>query len=231
MIVLAHRGLHNGPNSDRENTSAAVTYCFERGWGVEVDIRRSRQGRFYFSHDSLPLIPPEHDALECCRAIRQLPLGVMALNVKELGYEAELLQFLDAEKVLDRVFLFDMELIEPHPGHTASRLRHMCPAVSIAARVSDRNEPLERALGISEAAVIWLDEFDSLWVTRADVARLKSGGKTVYAVSPELHGFDSDSVERRWRSFAAWGVDGICTDYPARLSAELRGSEHEDRAS
>jgi hypothetical protein len=120
------------------------------------------------------------------------------------------------------MFLFDMELIEPLPGATARLYRTLDPTVRIAARVSDRREPIERALGIDSASVIWLDEFERCWASARDVRRLKNQGKTVYAVSPDLHGFSLDVTRRRWEEFIRWGVDGICTDYPAALAQTAR---------
>jgi hypothetical protein len=155
------------------------------------------------------------------RAFRRHPYAVIALNVKELGYEPDLLAYLDRESVLGQIFLFDMELLEKSPGQTAALFRSLNLHVKLAARVSDRGEPIERALGIESAQAIWLDEFDRLWATESDVRRLKAAGKTVYAISPEIHGFSREEMRRRWREFYAWGIDGICTDYSADLSQEI----------
>ena len=70
---------------------------------------------------------------------------------------------------------------------------------------------------MSEASIIWLDEFDSLWIKKVDIQRLKRSGKTIYAISPEIHGFSLVEMELRWRQFFQWGINGICTDYPAKL--------------
>ena len=101
------------------------------------------------------------------------------------------------------------------------------PDVKIAARVSDRGESIERALSIPEADIIWLDEFDRLWCTEADVRRLRDAGRTVHAVSPDLHGGTFQQARRRWLDFIQWGVDGICTDYPAALDSLLRTFQRE----
>jgi ABC-type sugar transport system substrate-binding protein len=59
-----------------------------------------------------------------------------------------------------------------------------------------------------------------------DVVRLHGAGKTVYAVSPELHGFSFTQAQARWDDFARWGVDGICTNVPdpARVAATQRAT-------
>jgi len=189
----------------------------EHGWGVEIDIRRAANGSFYVSHD--PAEPDEaNDAEFFCGVIRQYPGIPVALNVKELGYEAELTEFLIEQRVIQQIFLFDMELLEQRPGQSAWLFRQLDPRIRLAARVSDRNESIERALSIKVADTIWVDEFDHLWVSEADIHLLKYAGKTVYAISPEIHGFSLDEMRQRWLEFHEWGVDGICTDYALRLA-------------
>ena len=111
----------------------------------------------------------------------------------------------------------------PTPGGRDSAIR-------LSARVSDHGEPIARALGIEAASVIWLDEFDGPWCTEGDIRALKDAGRTVYAVSPELHGATFEAMRSRWRDFIRWGVDGICTDYPAALDHYIRQSEREAAA-
>ena len=134
-----------------------------------------------------------------------------------MGYPEQLVQFLRQHDLVKQVFLFDFELLESTPGETAVTIHAIDPEIRLAARVSDRyGESIEQAASITAASIIWLDEFDSLWVTASDVARLKDLGRTIYAISPEIHGFSMTDTETRWRQFQEWGVDGICTDYPVR---------------
>jgi glycerophosphoryl diester phosphodiesterase len=217
--ILAHRGNINGPGP-RENTLSSVRSALEHGWGIETDLRRESQGRFYISHD-LHARPASRSADAFCSLFRQFPHATIALNLKETGAEAELVAYLEEQRVIDQVFLFDMELIEEVPGHTAQHIRSLHPTVRLAARVSDRHEPVARALDIESASVIWVDEFEDLWCTKDDIRALKDAGRTVYAVSPELHNYPLRMVPDRWRDFIKWGVDGICTDYPAALDEML----------
>jgi glycerophosphoryl diester phosphodiesterase len=219
--ILAHRGNLTGPASVIENTLSAIEACVARGWGVEIDIRRDADGRFYISHDArTSAADAPADAI--CACLRQYPDATVALNIKELGYEDALLRYLHDQRVTRQVFLFDAELIEPEPGTTARLLRRLDPQIRLAARVSDRREPLERALGLDCTSVIWLDEFERQWASARDVRRLQNQGRSVYAVSPELHGYSIDIARRRWEDFIRWGVDGICTDYPAALAHTIR---------
>ena len=219
MLVIAHRGNARGPAPDAENSLDAIRACLAEGWAVETDIRRDAAGRFYIAHDPAPW-SAARDADRHCAVWRE-HRACVALNVKEPGYEAELVAYLAERKVRDHVVLFDMELIEPRAGETARRLRALDAGLAVAARVSDRGEPLERALAIEVAGTIWLDEFDGPWATDADVARLRGAGRRVWAVSPELHGATPLAMARRWEQLIAWGVDGICTDHAAALAARV----------
>jgi glycerophosphoryl diester phosphodiesterase len=221
--ILAHRANIHGPSPSTENRPASTLAALERGWGLETDIRRAQDGRFYISHDPRTDID-EVGAERFLPHLRAHPTAPIALNVKELGYEADLLRFLDAAGLLDRLFLFDMELLEGAPaGRTARLFRRISPAVRLAARVSDRGESIEQALAIDVASDIWLDEFDGPWVRKADVSRMKDAGRTVWAVSPDLHGYSKEIAEKRWIQFCSWGVDGICTDYPDALERLICG--------
>jgi glycerophosphoryl diester phosphodiesterase len=220
MTVLAHRGNVNGPSRSRENSLRAVRHALECGWGIELDLRRAPNGRFYVSHDR-QLATAGLEAGPYCALFRRFPNATIAINVKELGYEAALVNYLEGQRVLAQSFLFDMDLIETEPGSTASLFRRLHPTIRLAARVSDRREPLERAIEPNVASIVWLDEFDRLWATERDVRQLKEAGRTVFAVSPELHGFSLAQARSRWMDFIQWGVDGVCTDYPDALEHTL----------
>ncbi len=225
--ILAHRANVAGADRTTENTLPAIREALGSGWGLETDIRRHADGRFYLSHDPQP--PGDGlDAGAFCAEVRRYPDALIALNVKELGYEAELVSWLDREGISGQVFLFDMELLEDEPGRAARLFREAHPRIQLAARVSDRGEPIERALSIPEASVIWLDEFDGPWAAREDVERLTGAGRLVHLVSPDLHGRSLAESRARWSQALAWGIHGICTDYPAALAATLAGKSIPD---
>jgi glycerophosphoryl diester phosphodiesterase len=220
--VLAHRGNLAGPTLRGENSRAAIGAALNRGFGIETDIRRAPDGRFYIAHDRQPTAD-ECLADDIFELVRAYPDRSVALNIKEAGYERELLDYLREQRVLRQVYLFDMELIEQVPGVMAEQFRALDRDIRIAARVSDRGESIERALSIRPASIVWLDEFDRAWATERDVRRLKQAGRIVHAVSPDLHGHSLDRSRARWAQFNAWGVDGICTDYPVELREYLNG--------
>lgn len=220
MILLAHRGNLHGPDPVHENSPTSIANAISRGFGIETDVRYAPNFGFYINHD--PLQPTPQHALPAHAALwRRNPNTTIALNIKEAGNEAPLIGELNALGVAGQVFLFDMELIEPVAGEMAASFRTLDRGIAIAARVSDRHEPMAQALSISAAETIWLDEFDGPWATGSTVAELLSAGKRVYGVSPDLHGATPEQSVRRWQDFAAWGITGICTDWPLRLAAEL----------
>lgn len=213
MIILAHRCNTEGPDVSTENSLAALRTALSLGFGVETDVRHADGFGFYINHEAVP--PSASMSLEAhCQAWRDHPSSIIAINIKEMSHEDALVDALNSTDVARQAFLFDMELIEPIPGETATRLHTIDTRLNIAARVSDRGETVERALNIECARIVWLDEFERPWATRETIAHLKQAGRVVYAVSPELHGGSLESAVRRWRQFLAWGVDGICTDWP-----------------
>src|SRR5262245_44546965 len=172
-IILSHRGNLVGPSPGAENGLPAVRAALGCRWGLETDIRRTRAGHFYLSHDA-QRAPFGMLAEDFCALFRAHPQATIALNIKELGDEEALIAFLAYQGVLAQTFLFDMELIEATPGETARRFRRFSPAVRLAARVSDRGESIDRALAIDVASLIWLDEFDGPVFSEQDIRRLKA---------------------------------------------------------
>ena len=220
MIILAHRGNLHGPDSARENSPECIAEAIAMGYGIETDVRHAPDFGFYISHDAA--LPRQDNALATHAGLwRRNPAAVVALNIKETGSEAQLIECLHSLGVARQVFLFDMELVEPVPGEMAARFRSLDHAITIAARVSDRNEPPSRAIDNQAADAIWLDEFEGPWATRDTVAELIQAGRKVYAVSPELHDMNLEKAIKRWHDFALWGVAGICTDWPLLLAREL----------
>ncbi len=214
-LILAHRANLNGPRSVAENSLAACAAALREGFGLETDLRRDAAGNFYISHDPAPC--SKANALEgFTKLFQQFPGSEIAMNVKELGYEAGLVELMNSGQLGPRCFYFDHELLEPATPGAAQRKIRALPGggtVRQAARLSDRGETLEQCLAIP-AEVVWADEFDSLWLTEPEVRRVHEAGRQFHVISPEIHQFEHEAMLRRWQDFAAWQVDGVCTDYP-----------------
>jgi glycerophosphoryl diester phosphodiesterase len=215
ISILAHRANLTGPKSVIENSLDACARALAEGFGLETDLRRDSTGAFYISHDPAPRSAA--NSLEnYSELFYRYPRSELAINVKELGYDSSLIELIKSGCLGERAFYFDFELLEPNSPGTAQRKIKSLPNgcnVRIASRLSDRNEPLSQCLFIP-AEVIWADEFDRLWLTEKEVRQVKDAGRSFYVISPELHGFDEAAMKQRWCDFKAWGVDGVCTDYP-----------------
>lgn len=220
MHILAHRGNVRGPDHDRENTLSFYREALEAGFGLEIDVRQaSVQGEtlYYISHDPADVtqenrLNPQFRDLFATHADK-----IIAVNVKELGYEDELARLLQNGVFGSQSFLFDFELLEPQTkGAAQQKIRALSEplrSAPLAARLSDRNgETLQACLSLP-AEVVWADEFDSLWLKQADIQAVQAAGRKVYAISPEIHGFSRAETQARWSDFAAWGIDGVCTDW------------------
>jgi glycerophosphoryl diester phosphodiesterase len=212
--ILAHRANLTGPHSVIENSLEACARALELGFGLETDLRRDATGAFYISHDTHPRTPA--NSLEAYTELfRKYPAAELAINVKELGYEAALIELMKSGRLGARSFYFDFELLEPKtPGAAQKKLKSLPggAAVRAASRLSDRNEPLTQCLAIP-AEVVWGDEFDKLWLTESEAKQVRAAGRLLYMISPEIHGFDIATMRRRWQDFKDWGVDGVCTDF------------------
>jgi glycerophosphoryl diester phosphodiesterase len=219
MVIFAHRANVGGPNPASENSLSAMQQTLELGFGVETDLRRDAENRFYIAHDLQPWTG-ENDFTKFAVLFRRFAGRPVAMNVKELGYEPELVRLQNSGDMGNHSFYFDFELLEPKtPGRTQRFICQLAGGerIVMASRLSDCGEPLEQCLSIP-AQVVWADEFDSLWITREHIEAVHAAGRLFYAISPELHGCDEVTRWRRWRQFKSWGIDGLCTDYalPAR---------------
>ena len=214
MTILAHRGNIAGPDPRTENSLLSCQRALECGFGLEIDLRRDREGRFYISHDQRPW-SAAIDLAPFAALFKRYSSSVVAVNVKELGYEAELVSLQLTSQFGRRSFYFDFELLEPdHPGRTQRCLCSLSSGkhVVTAARLSDRDEPLEQCLSSSDR-IVWADEFDSFWLKESDVQSVHAENKKFFVISPEIHGFDDHLCHQRWADFKSWKVDGLCTDY------------------
>lgn len=211
MNILAHRGLVSGPDKGIENRLDVVEAALAMGFGLETDIR-FKDGVGYISHDPLPgPIQRTMQAMLHCSAWSASNMPI-ALNFKELGTEEQLASLLHSMGVVEDVCIFDMELVEDHPGETALRLERLLPGARLASRASDRDEPLERALALP-GRVVWMDEMDHSWIRREHVDAVHAVGKQAWMVLPDLHGGGLEATLARLGTFSAWGADAVCTDW------------------
>ena len=183
--ILSHRANVEGSDKYRENRAIACTECLNLGFGLELDVR-NYMNSLYAKHD-LVMSQGEQSWLELVTVISSYPNLPVAINIKDTGAERAIINSI---RNLDKnsVFLFDLELvvgIEKY-NELSSVYHELDPRMNIAMRVSDRGETIERAVK-SQNTVVWLDEFDSFWVSHDTLEELTKAGKIVYVVAPDLH--------------------------------------------
>jgi hypothetical protein len=106
---------------------------------------------------------------------------------------------------------------QSRPLADACATRH--PQARTALHVTSA-EALAEARGCGTRC-FWLDEVPGDWLGYAQIGHVRDVRGIVYAVSPEVWApaTPRERVLEKWRAWMQWGVDGICTDWPAALRA------------
>jgi glycerophosphoryl diester phosphodiesterase len=208
--VLAHRACLHGPGSVVENSRAALAAAVGRGFGVEFDVNVDG-GRLTLAHDP----EPWSEELDAEAFLRDPGPGLHALNVKSLDAVEPMLAVIEDAGTARSFFLFDFELLGAGADEMAQVQRR---GFRVAHRLSEREPHLARYVDDPTVTDVWLDEFDWPWLRDEHVHALTAAGKRCFYVSPELHRvMPVQKVAPRWDEVLAWGVAGICTDYPMVL--------------
>ncbi len=208
MILLAHRGYWR--SKAEQNSLAAFRDAFERGYGVELDVR-DLAGQLVISHD--PPIQAQltfDDVLALQAGYPDAP--VIAINIKADGLTAAVGEALARHPNARAAFCFDMSV--PDALHY---LRAGLPAFTRHSEYETVPSFYDRAQGI------WLDAFEDPWVGPAQILAHLRAGKRVAIVSPELHRKPHEEAWGLWRSVLAEadlpaGLVArqlmLCTDFP-----------------
>ena len=195
--IIAHRGFWR--KESEKNTMTALRRAIEHGFGFETDLRDC-VGKLVISHN-----PPRGNELTVEAVFEmysQKQAAVpLALNIKADGLQ-EMLKELVEKYNIDNYFFFDMSVCDT------------IPYIRQKLKIASRRSEYEPGMPFYEdSATIWVDFFDDDSSMMADICKFLGDGKSVCAVSPELHGRDF-----RY----AWGLlkemDNprlyLCTDYP-----------------
>ena len=51
MKFIAHRGLFQGPDKDKENNPDQICEALEKGFDVEIDLRCDENNNLFLGHD------------------------------------------------------------------------------------------------------------------------------------------------------------------------------------
>ncbi len=223
--VIAHRGASQAAP---ENTVAAFRRAAEMGADmVELDVRRSADGRLVVHHDphltdgravaatqadELPVTVPSLDeALDACAG--------MAVNIEikndaeEPGFEPDRALADDVATVVAARGDTDRVVVSSFDRASIDRLKEVAsPPLATAWLVTvPPPDAVEVAVaGAHQALHPWWQAVDLALVERAHAAGL---AVNVWTCD------DSEAMAR----LAGWGVDGICTNVPDMAIAVLRG--------
>jgi len=221
LLILSHRGYWKQP--DEKNTEAAFVRSFQKGFGIETDVRDAG-GRLVISHD--PPAPSadlfSFDAF-CALYKRHgndaLPL---ALNVKADGLQT-LLQTALNEHGITNYFVFDMAVPDG--------LAYLRTGLPVFTR---RSEYEREAALYDQATGVWMDCFhEPDWRTVDSIHIALADGKQVCLVSPDLHRRPHRPF---WEMLAAAGLHRnagggseagllLCTDYPEEAASFFAAAE------
>jgi glycerophosphoryl diester phosphodiesterase len=251
LEIFAHRGLLD---EYPENSIPALEAAFQGGFGVETDLRLTRDNDFLLIHDDIFLrlagirrrvedttlaeaeaIKYQHsnEHLTSFRAFlemaekenrgRQMAIHFKADSQNEKGFRL-LARYWQEFNLYDTAFAFDLT------KEAASRLKEIDSKIKIALIVSDfKFEPTiylwEEVRDFKPMDIVWSAEYLKLY-SKAFLNRAKGTGRIVYAMSPDVHWILGHPLaysgyEQTWDNLAAWGFEGICTDYPEKLKKRL----------
>lgn len=200
MYILAHRGYWL--QKAEENTMDAFRKAFKNGFGVETDVRNFNE-QLVLSHN----IPKAgctgfiEFAEEYAKDGKKLPL---ALNVKADGMQQMLKDILFHYEI-DHYFMFDMSVPEQivyiRDGfHTFSR----------------QSEYEQEIVMYGHVEGIWMDEFESPWITEEIIANHLANGKRLGIISSEIHNQDTDRLWHIIEPFRDSENVMLCTDEPMK---------------
>lgn len=210
MIVLSHRGYWK--TEEEQNGMVAFERSFSSSFGTETDVRDYR-GELVISHDIANENCITVDRFLQVYSSYKNPL-TLAFNIKADGLHQKLMGLLQKYKITN-YFVFDMSV----PNGLLYLKQNL--------RVFTRQSEFEMQPSFYESAQgVWLDEFNSHWITDAVIRDHINRKKQVCIVSPELHsrGYEDEWVDYKNIDSELLGNDiMICTDFPDEARSFFNG--------
>lgn len=200
MKILSHRGYWE--KEDEKNSVNAIKKAFDKGFGIESDIR-DLDGKLVISHNPADsTCPLAEDVFKLMRDNQDK--YCFAINIKADGLN-EILEELLAKYRIDNYFTFDMSVPQ--------MLEYREKGIRYYTRQSEyEKEPVL----YKESAGVWVDAFeDDKWITEELIQKHMENGKIVCIVSPDLHKKNNLEFWKRLSSFKIdWKQIMLCTDNP-----------------
>lgn len=195
MKILAKRGFWN--TLEERNTTKAIFRAFDCGYGIETDIR-DYCGELVISHDVATESNPK--VREIFQYYKEHKVGTtLALNVKADGIQTLLRDLLE-EYDITNYFLFDMSAPE------------MVVYDKQNFRFFTRQSEIEMdPIMYDKAHGIWMDEWETSWITKEWIEKHLSNGLQMGIISPEVHGRDITALWSMLKDIKSDDVM-LCTD-------------------
>lgn len=214
MLVLSHRGYWQ--DDIEKNQPAGFHRSFSSEFGTETDIR-DYNGTLVISHDIA-----DDKSITVRRFLEiynqyennyKLPL---ALNIKADGLQEQLKELLEEYRI-SNYFVFDMSVPDS--------LQYLRQDFNVFTRESEHEK---EPSFYKEAYGVWLDEFNSHWITKEIIYNHLSNNKQICIVSPDLH---KRKYRKEWQHYKeiekALGINNlmICTDHPGEAKEFFNESD------
>jgi len=245
MKIFSHRGIGFGKE---ENSVESYKEALKNGFSLEIDVQKSRDDVLVISHDtnlkrhrginknltemySQELqelkVPMFREVLEYFKKNKNEE-QLLAIHLKDeyqtgiLDLAAELITNQQLEK---SCFIFDVTTIG------ANHLKSLNPKIKVGLSVGEKRytgsiylwKDIKDCLDVD---IVWWDEWHSKLYNKEKRELIR--GKTIYAISPELHkihnhpkGNSLEDIKYVWKDLIELDVHGICTDYPLELKKYL----------
>lgn len=209
MKILSHRGYWK--NQKEKNSLVAFERSFEKGYGIETDIR-DLDGHLVVSHDHVTYKSDIVYLRDLLKLIKNFSLNssiTIALNVKADGLASLLKSELDnlISEDLD-FFVFDMSVPDMR--------EYFNNKFKVYSRVSEV-EP--NPSFYDQCSGIWLDSFNSNWFDEKVIKRFLDDSKQVCIVSSELHSREKSDLWDIIYPLRKETSLTLCTDLPEEATA------------
>lgn len=225
--IIAHRGFLNGPDQRIENRVSQLRNCLKRKYGIEFDVNLNsghpESGKLVAAHDKT-LWQPDNDFEDL--VLKTSFSQPSFLDIKDLETVDKIVETLLKLKNFTKLHLFDFELLHRDIRDAWKQMEKLQSlGVPVAYRCSDRQFCWNTLMQKDSVKTIWIDELESNWFSERHAAQATSLGKILYYCSPDItplqhiwvEGNDFSRLYLRLQNVADWGVQGICTDYGARI--------------
>jgi len=200
MTILSHRGYWK--EISEKNQKTAFERSFDLGFGTETDLR-DIAGEIVISHDM-----PKGNEITFEEVLqimngRNLPL---ALNIKADGMADAVLELL-AKYNHTNYFTFDMSIPD-----MVFQLKNGMRVFTGLSDILPTPVLLDKSVGV------WLDCFNSDWYGADTIDDLAACGKSVCAVSADLHKRETGTQWGIIKSCKIIDSENLllCTDYPKK---------------